>query len=152
MKKSYYAERRPYIAFNGPQFELLDPREQDSLGQPMVYDVQVGIIFENVGKVLAHYEVESMKVELNGIVIENPSFINTGGHLYPGKTSVFRYETFKDVRITDIPVIGSIEYTLKYNSIPRSKTHISKRKISLFLPTWYSTDGSRYIFIEEQES
>ncbi|HZY10988.1 MAG TPA: hypothetical protein VFF29_07525 [Bacteroidota bacterium] len=141
-QKSFEAEQRPMIAFDKPVFELLgDPITQDM-------EIRIGIKLDNVGKVLASYNMDYFRVTLGGKTLDYPTFKSLGGHLYPTKSTIFFYDKIKGFNIRDFPLSGLVDFQMSYHAVPGETKYWSRRKIEFGI---ISPEYQRHLILEEDE-
>lgn len=99
-------------------------------------DVKIGFEIENTNDYMIKYDVSVINASINNKTVKNPKspkMDSMGGYVYPGKTSLFRYEMIYNVDLTKMPISGNLEYDLTYSTVPPGTTRRSYKKMSFTL-------------------
>ena len=132
----------PMIDFGGFTVKPLLHRDNPSLA-----NIDVALQFDNISPARLRYEVESLSVEIVGKTASNPTFDNRGGIILPTRQGTFLYPMISDVDISNSPLLGSIEYTIKYVTIPEMRKFRQRRKLALHIypPKDPASGGNWYV-------
>lgn len=151
-KRTYMIDQRPYVAFDSIEHSVFKKDNSGNLilpmGQQNQEGIQVGIVLRNVGKTIANYRVIKYQVEVNDKTSHNPDFKTSGGVIYPGMATVYRFP------LIECPIgkhiSGVVEYLIEYSKDWNDTVYTSEKKIGfdIFLQP---TQHSRWIFLNETE-
>ena len=144
MKKTLFLDRRPYLAFENLNFEIF----QDPITS--LFNIQIGLILKNAGKVLLKYEVVNIEIVIPPIQHQTLNMLNKGGHIFPGFTNIFRYSLFKGLDSSKMPWNGTVNFEIRYWSDTREEEYSTKRKLTFSLLS-FNPFHAAYTFLEEEE-
>jgi len=113
------------LAFVGLVWGIAKPPK----GTPLV---NIAIRLENTSEELIQFEVVNFKVILEDKTVDNPKFMTTGGYVHPKKTADYLYPPIQGVDTTKL-VSGTLEYQVKYSSVPNRHWYSSRRKMIFYL-------------------
>ena len=150
-KKSFDLESRPYFAFRDFHFRFYLEQPEDENQKPTKGGVKIGLIFRNPGKVLISYQVESIHITFAGITIDNPTFISSGGVIYPNDQTVFWYGLIPNIDVSPLPKTGVVEYEVTYSASNKKHQYRTMRKIQYTLNSLdpYNVD---WLYLEEKDT
>lgn len=110
-KKSLELEKRPFIVSETLLYKIIIEKPDD-----IIAGLQIGVRLKNVSKVLINYNVTKIVGSIQNLSIHQPNFINKGGYLYPGQSTDYYYDTFKNIEINKPFIEGKFEYEIEYYS------------------------------------
>jgi hypothetical protein len=145
MERTYEIAHRPYISFENLQFEILVNEATN------VAALQIAIILRNAGNVLAHFKMKSISITLGDRRIDNPVFNNSGGSIFPGSTTKFKYDTFHNFDLSAVPVSGEVRFQIEYGMLSDTLTHKSTKELSYDLLT-LNPLYFKYTFLKEEDT
>ena len=150
-KDSFDLESRPYVVFKGFIFKFFRKKTSDEQRADSKAAVRIGLILSNPGRVLVKYVMKTIRITFSGVTLDKPQFQLMGGTIFPNDETVFWYGTIKDIKITEMPKQGIVEYEIEYFSIAKKRKFTSKRTIEYTILSIEPFD-IEWLYLEEKDS
>ena len=126
-KRAVELEATPYLSFVEPRIVIgkMPPTVPDAERKS---SVRLGVALRNPGKVRVQYEVSALRMTLNSVTVENPTFNTAGSYIFPGEIGVFWYGTLQIKGDVAAPSHGTAEFEVLYWAADSSrKSKLSQR-------------------------
>jgi hypothetical protein len=150
-KASFDLESRPYFAFKDFLFKFFIEKSSDNSQTPSRGAVRIGLKFRNPGRVLIHYQVETIRITFSGATVDNPKFELMGGSIYPNDETIFWYGAIPNIDISAMPKTGIVEYEVDYYAIEKKQTFKSTRKIQYTIDS-INPFNMEWLYLEEKDT
>lgn len=126
-KRAVALEATPYLSFVEPRIVI--GKMPDTVAEAdRRSSVRLGIALRNPGKVRVQYEVRTLRMTLNSLTIESPTFNTAGGYIFPGEVGVYWYGTIQVKGDITAPSHGTAEFEVLYwSSDAQQRSTLSQR-------------------------
>jgi hypothetical protein len=126
-KQALELEATPYLTFAGPHI-VVGKMPLTVPDAERASTVRLGLGLRNPGKVRVQYEISTIRMTLNALTIENPTFTSHGSYIFPGETGVFWYGTLQVNGDLIVPSQGTAEFEVLYWAADsKRKSKLSQR-------------------------
>lgn len=94
-------------------------------------DVRLNAEVENTTDQLVHFDIVSMRGEVNGKSIPDPahSVLHGGGYVYPHRRAFIRYPLIEHVPLERQAITGFFQYLISYSTVPATVIRRSGRRL-----------------------